>query len=95
MKIEVKSKQIVGNETVKLNNVLGVTISNLSTVQAKFKLNGIERILPPIDNTFNVPVAPFVISNEVYAFNLDLEFNNANSNIVIDYLQSTINQNQC
>jgi hypothetical protein len=95
MKSTLKSIIVTQPKEVNLKNITTLTVANYGTVATKFKLNGIERNLPAINSEYNLPIAPFVVANSNFPFDVDFYFENNNTNIVVDYLQLPEPQKQC
>lgn len=88
-KVKVESNIILNPESIKIKDVVTLTVSNLNTAQATFLFNGVQRVLPPFDTVNNVPVGVFVVTAEGHSFDIDLQFTNASSNIIVDYAYLT------
>lgn len=84
-KVKIESNIILNPETIIKKDVVSLTVSNLNSVATTFFFNGVERILPAIDTTNNIPIGAFEVSACGHDFDIDLQFTNSNTKIVVDY----------
>lgn len=86
-KVSITSRNITKRESVKINNVTSVFVSNLSPVATTFIFNGVTRNLGAFDAENSVPFAPFLISDNGNFFDVELNFNKQNYDVILDYTE--------
>lgn len=92
-KVLIRSKIIKTQQLVKLENISTVAITNMSDLRAKFTFNGVVRFLGAFDTENQVPCALFQISDNGNFFDCEIDFNQENNNIVLDYTELPTNKN--
>lgn len=92
-KVSLQSQDLKSKQIWKHKDVTSVCVSNMSLVATSFIFKGVVRHLPAID-TNGVPVKPFEISDNGNHFDIELNFNQENVNVIIDYAH-IINQENC
>lgn len=83
-----KSDQITGSKTIKLKNIVSLSVSNYSATATTIKVNNVNRTLPALDIDFNIPFAPFLVEASGYEFDIEISTINAQL-IVLDYATLT------
>lgn len=83
-KVLIRSKRILKKQLIKLDNVSSVVVSNYAAMPTTFEFNGVTRFLAAFDT---VPVAIFQITDNGNFFDCEINFNQTNNNIVLDYTQ--------
>lgn len=94
-RVKIESSTVLNAQTIQKKDVVTLTVSNFGTVEANFFFNGLKRTLPAKDVVTNLPVAPFMASAEGHFFDIDLQFTDANSNIVVDYAYLITEETKC
>jgi hypothetical protein len=84
-KVKIESNIIINPERIVKNNVVTITVSNMDTSATTFYFNGVERKLPAIDISNNIPVGAFEISACGHDFDIDLQFTQRDTKIIVDY----------
>lgn len=84
-KVKIESNIITNPERIERTNVVTITVSNLATSATTFFFNGLERKLPAVDSSNNIPVGAFEISACGHEFDIDLQFTQRDTNIIVDY----------
>lgn len=93
-KVNLISLEIRTKKVIKDFNVSTLTVSNLSSVATTFLFNGVTRKLPPVDAD-GLPVQPFVISDNGHFFDIELNFNQASNNLLVDYTTLQPQKKEC
>lgn len=83
-KVNLISLEIRTKKVIKDSNVSTLTVSNMSSVATTFLFNGITRKLPPLYKD-GLPAYNFVISDNGHFFDIELNFNQSDNNIIVDY----------
>lgn len=84
-KVVISSNEIRATSRIQEKNVTSLVVSNMDSTEATFLFNGILRRIPAFDAVYNLPVAPFEVSNDGHHFDIDLHFNSASYNLIVDY----------
>ena len=92
-KVSIISEAINSTKIVKAKNVTSVLVSNHSLVATSFIFNGVVRNLPDKDTL--VPVQPFQISDSGNHFDVVLNFNQQNNNLILDYTEIISTTKEC
>lgn len=93
-KVSIVSEEIKTKRMFRAQDVTSIVVSNLSNVATTFIFNGVVRNLPAVDVS-GVPVSPFQISDNGNNFDIELNFNANNNNLVVDYTVLVLTDNQC
>ena len=86
-KVSITSRNITNREMVKIKNVTSVLVTNLKPVATTFIFNGVTRNLGAFDTVNSVPFAPFQISDNGNFFDVELNFNQQNYDVILDYTE--------
>ena len=92
-KVSIVSEQIKAKRVFREKNVTSILVSNLSNVATTFIFQGVVRNLPAV-GVSGVPVSPFQISDSGNHFDVELNFNAENNNLVLDYTVLLPTQNE-
>lgn len=93
-KVSIVSEQIKTKRMFREQNVTQVLVSNMSNVATSFIFQGVVRNLPAVDVS-GVPVSPFQISDNGNHFDVELNFNQDNNNLILDYAVLVLNEEKC
>lgn len=93
-KVSIVSEQIKAKRMFREKNVTSILVSNMSNVATTFIFNGVVRNLPAVDVS-GVPVSPFQISDNGNHFDVELNFNANNNNLILDYTVLIPNEKEC
>lgn len=93
-KTELVSEKIKEKATRELIGVTQVAIANYSNTESSVIINGQKEVLPAIDSTYNIPVAPIEISNFGNEFDLDIVFDSNNTNTLLRFFRKIPTTNQ-
>lgn len=87
MKVIWDNFRIQSAQTVILENVISVTLSNYSDKEVRFTHKGVERTLPGRNADLNVPIKPFSIEIFGHEFDakIDIKFSLGVKDLIIDY----------
>lgn len=84
------------NDKRKYTNVTTLVVSNFDSSACTIVVGGIERTIPAIDSTYNVPVAPFEFSDNGNYFDVEIFFKGTHNNTVVDLARvEIINPKNC
>jgi hypothetical protein len=93
-KVSITSEQIKSKRVFRRNDVTNIVVSNMSNTATTFIFQGIERKLPAVDIS-GIPVSPFQITDSGNHFDIELNFNAENNNLILDYTVLIINEEKC
>lgn len=93
-KVSIVTEQIKTKRVFREKNVTSILVSNLSIVATTFIFNGVVRTLPAVDVS-GIPVSPFQISDSGNYFDVELNFNADNNNLILDYAVLVLNEEKC